>query len=219
MPLTFEDFCDRVHVSRETGERLRAYLDILTAWNRSINLVSAASLADAWRRHFLDSAQLLPHLPRSPDPGRGTRVADLGSGAGFPGMVLAILGRELPMPPEVHLIDSDGRKCAFLREAARAAEAQVFVHSARIETMRPGDLGGRADAVTARGCAPLDRLLAYAAPLLAPHGVCLFLKGRRIDEELTAARKSWNIAVERTPSISASDGVLLELSEIAREPD
>ena len=191
-------------VSRETLARLEAYAGLLTQWNQRINLVSQDSLHAAWRRHFLDSAQLLPYLP--PD----TRsLVDLGSGAGFPGLVLAILGM-----PGVELVESDARKCAFLREAARIAAAPVRVHHARIEALPPHQV----DVVTARACAPLDRLLVMAQRFIAPHTVCLFLKGERHGEELTAARRGWTMTAACHPSRADPRGVILKLEQIAREP-
>ena len=186
-------------VSRETMDRLARHLDLLRRWQKRINLVGAATLADPWRRHMLDSAQLAPLIPA------GTRVADLGSGAGFPGLVLAIL-RGGP----VDLIESDARKAAFLREAVRVTGAPAEVHNARGESL---DL--TADAVVARACAPLDRLLGLALPLLAPGGVCLFLKGARVEEEVEVAQARWRFTVRRHRSRSAPDGVLLELGGLS----
>ena len=161
------DFARDFHVSRETLAALEAYAALLEKWNRKINLVGRETLADLWRRHFLDSAQLLPLLPERP-PGRDLVIADIGSGAGFPGLVLAILGAG-----EVHLIESDQKKCAFLLEAARAAGADVAIHAQRIEEIA----GLEADVITARALAPLEKLLAYARPLLRPGGCALFLRG------------------------------------------
>ncbi len=186
-------------VSRETLARLATHLNLLARWQKRINLVGPATLADPWRRHVLDSAQLAPLIPA------GARLADLGSGAGFPGLVLAIM-RGGP----VDLIESDARKAAFLHEAARAAEAPAAVHNARAET-----LALKADIVAARACAPLDRLIGLALPLLAPGGICLFLKGARVEAELEAARARWRMTVRRHPSLSAPDGVLLELAGLS----
>ncbi len=186
-------------VSRETTDRLARHLDLLRRWQTRINLVGAATLSDPWRRHVLDSAQLAPLIPA------GARLVDLGSGAGFPGLVLAIL-RGGP----VHLIESDARKAAFLHEAVRATGAQAEVHNARAETLEL-----RANVVTARACAPLDRLLGLALPLLAPGGICLFLKGARVEEELAAARRRWRMTVRRRRSRSAPEGVVLELGGLA----
>ncbi|MEE9139433.1 MAG: 16S rRNA (guanine(527)-N(7))-methyltransferase RsmG [Alphaproteobacteria bacterium] len=206
-PLTPEEFAERTGVSRETLARLAVYGELLRKWRRAVNLVARDSLEDLWRRHMLDSAQLMPLLP--PAPVSGPRVVvDLGSGAGFPGMVLAILGAGT-----VHLIESNGRKCAFLSEVARATGASVTIHAARIEELEPWP----AHAVTSRAVAPLARLLGYAKPFLGPGGVCLFLKGGRLDEELTAARKDWKMRVERLPSVSDPRGTILRLGNISRE--
>ncbi len=186
-------------VSRETTDRLARHLDLLRRWQKRINLVGAATLADPWRRHMLDSAQLAPLIPA------GARLADLGSGAGFPGLVLAIL-RGGP----VHLIESDARKAAFLHEAVRATGAPAEVHNARAENLEL-----RANVVTARACAPLDRLLGLALPLLAPGGICLFLKGARVEEELAVARRRWRMTVRRRRSRSGPEGVVLELGGLA----
>ena len=186
-------------VSRETLARLARHLKMLGRWQKRINLVGTATLADPWRRHVLDSAQLAPLVPA------GARLADLGSGAGFPGLVLAIM-RGGP----VDLIESDARKAAFLAEAVRATGAPAAVHNARAETLTL-----KADVVAARACAPLDRLLGLAMPLLAPGGVCLVLKGARAEEEIEAARARWRIAVRRHPSLSAPEGMVLELGDLA----
>jgi 16S rRNA (guanine527-N7)-methyltransferase len=193
-----------VDVSRETLQRLSAYLELLRRWQRAVNLVGASTLADPWRRHILDCGQIAPHVPR----GAGT-VLDLGSGAGLPGLVLALLG-----VAGVQLVESDRRKAQFLREAARATAAPVVVHAVRIEQL---DL--RADVVTARALAPLPRLLELAAPVLAPHGRCLFLKGEAVADELTRARQSWHMHSEIVPSRSGPRGVLLQLEGVGRASD
>ncbi len=199
-PMTPEQFQVETGVSRETLDRLRLYADLLEKWQQRINLVGPATLPDLWRRHMLDSAQLWPLLP--PDL---PRLIDIGSGAGFPGLVLAILG-----VPEVHLIESDQRKGAFLREVARQTGATVTVHSARIESI----LDLSAPVVTARALAALPKLLDLAVPLLASGGQCLFLKGQNIEEELTSARKIWIFTEDRSPSRSDSTGLVLRVREV-----
>jgi 16S rRNA (guanine527-N7)-methyltransferase len=205
--LSPEEFGAAANVSRETLARFERYAGLLEKWTRSINLVGRDSLTDLWRRHMLDSAQLLPLLPPVP-AGRDRVLVDLGSGAGFPGLVLAILGAG-----EVHLIESDGRKATFLREAARATGAQVTIHNLRIEALP----AFAADVVTARACAPLPKLLDYAAPFVRsvdagePGGAALFLKGRRVDEELTDSLEKWKMRVERFPSRSDPEGTILRL--------
>jgi len=207
-PLTPEEFAAEVIVSRETLDRLRAYRDLLAKWQRAVNLISKGDLPDIWRRHFLDSAQLMPLLPPAPHSPR--IIADLGSGAGFPGLVLAILGAG-----EVHLIESDGRKCAFLAEAARITAAAVKIHNVRLGKNGP-ESQIQADVVTSRALAPLEMLLDYAAPLLKPGGVCLFLKGAGVAGELTAAGKVWNMRVEKLPSRTSGAGAILRLGDISR---
>ncbi|HVR65523.1 MAG TPA: 16S rRNA (guanine(527)-N(7))-methyltransferase RsmG [Verrucomicrobiae bacterium] len=197
-----EDFAAATGVSRETIARLSAYAALLVKWQARINLVSASTLGELWRRHLLDSAQLLPLLPE------GTAsLIDLGSGAGFPGLVLAILGI-----PEVHLIESDQRKCVFLAEAARAAGVKPFIHNKRIEQLE----GLSASVVTARACAPLDLLLTYAQRFLWHDGKALFLKGAAAEEELAAARKNWQMEVERFPSASDPTGCILRIGQVQR---
>ena len=201
-PLSPEDFAEQTGVSRETLARLRAYAGLLVDWSRRINLVAASTLADPWRRHFLDSAQLFPHVP----PGAQSLI-DLGSGAGFPGLVLAILG-----VPAVELVESDARKCAVLREAARVAGAAAQVRNARIDSLPPHPL----DVVTARGCAPLDRLLPWAERFVGPHTVCLFPKGEQAGQELAAAEKAWEFDVTRHASRTDPRGVVLCLTGARR---
>lgn len=189
-------------VSRETLSALEIYAALLVKWQARINLVAKDSLPDLWRRHFLDSAQLVPLLPQG-----GSPITDLGSGAGFPGLVLAILtGRE------VHLVDSDQRKGAFLLEAARQTGARAKIHTTRIEaaTAWPAEI------VTARALASLDQLLDWAAPFLTPTSTCLFLKGARAEEELTAAQRFWTMETERRPSQTDSSGVILKLTHLKR---
>ena len=204
--MTPADFTAATGVSRETQARLETYAGLLRDWTRAINLVAPRSLPDLWRRHMLDSAQLLALLP-APPTGRPRRLVDLGSGAGFPGLVLAILGAG-----EVHLIESDRRKAAFLREAAQATATPVTIHAVRAaEAPAPP-----ADVVTARALAPLPRLLDLAAPFLAPDSVALFPKGRGVAQELTAAGKAWKIAATPYPSRTDPGGSILYLEGIAR---
>jgi 16S rRNA (guanine527-N7)-methyltransferase len=196
-PLTAEDVQRLTGADAMTIARLAEYRALLRHWQRRINLVGAASLADAWRRHILDSLQLRKHLPARP---RSPSIVDVGSGAGFPGMVLAISGE-----PQVTLIEADARKCAFLREVARACDVPVGLRHGRAEHLR--EL--QADVVTARAVAPLPRLLPLAAPLLRSEGRCLLLKGRSVGRELTEAGKVWKMTTTMTPSESDPDGVVL----------
>ncbi len=191
-----------LRVSRETEIRLRTFSALLSHWNRTINLVSRHDEANIWDRHIIDSLALIAALP--PTAGR---AIDLGSGGGFPGIVLAIATGW-----RFELVESDQRKAAFLREAIRATHADAGVHCARIETLRLE----RAPVVTARALAPLDRLLELASPFVAPDGICVFPKGRGVDDELTAAALHWHMQIERIPSAIDTESTILRIREIRR---
>ena len=193
-------------VSRETLDRLTVFADLLVRWNARINLVSARDLDQLWVRHIADSLQLMPDLPIGAD------FIDLGSGGGFPGLVLAIATGN-----PVTLIEADLRKASFLREAARATAAPATVQAGRIEQARLPPTG----IVTARALAPLPQLLGWASRFLDADGVCLFLKGRGAGAELTAALAEWHMTVSQRASRTDPDGVILSLSGIrrARQPD
>ncbi|MBK20501.1 MAG: 16S rRNA (guanine(527)-N(7))-methyltransferase RsmG [Rhodospirillaceae bacterium] len=201
-PLTADEFADKANVSRETLHKFQKYVELLQKWQKAINLVGGDTLDDIWRRHILDSVQIADYVPSE------TRIfTDLGSGAGFPGMALSIL-----LGIEVNLVESSGKKIAFLREVARTVDAKVVLHQARIENLKLP----KSDLVTARALAPLGKLLDYAEPNLAPDGICLFLKGARVDEELTEAQKTRNMTVERFQSVTDPNGVILSIRDIAR---
>lgn len=204
LPLGPQGFAELIPVSRETLSRLETYAELLIRWSARINLVGRDTLPDLWRRHILDSAQLRPFVPDS-----ARSLIDLGSGAGFPGLVLALLG-----VPDVELVEADSRKSAFLREAARVTGAAVTIRPCRIQAVPPHAM----EVVTARACAPLSRLLDFAHPFLAPHTVCLFPKGERFAEELTVAREGWTIRASVEQSLSDRRGVILRLEQVVREP-
>ena len=201
-PLDPQGFAEESGVSRGTLVRLEAYAGLLVRWSARINLVGVNSLGDLWRRHFLDSIQLLAHVPPATQS-----LIDLGSGAGFPGLVLAIAG-----VPQVELVEADARKCAFLREAARLTGTPVVIHNARIETVAPHIV----DVVTARACAPLDRLLHLAEPFIGPDTLCLFPKGERAQEELTAANQAWTMDATCHDSSTDRRGIILCLRRVGR---
>lgn len=201
-PLSPEEFTALTGVSPETLAKLRAYEALLRQWSERINLVSRDSLGDLWRRHFLDSAQLFPLLPAG-----ARRLVDLGSGAGFPGLVLAIMGAF-----EVELVEADARKCAFLREASRLVARPVTISQTRIDSLERRV----ADVVTARALAPLDRLLPLAERFIGPETRCLFPKGKAAGQELAAARKTWVMDATSQPSLSDPSGVILCLARVKR---
>lgn len=194
---------DVFHVSRESLAGLQRYHDLLVQWQARINLIAPSTLPDIWGRHLADSLQLLPHLPRQTNV-----IADLGSGAGFPGLALAIAGGQ-----HVHLHESAGKKAAFLREAARVSGALATIHCGRIESAKPAMT---VDAVTARALAPLDQLLSLSEPWLSRGATGLFLKGQDVDAEIIQATKSWNIAYKAHPSLTDSAGVILVITSATR---
>ena len=194
-------FQDLTGVADGTLEKLEVYVDLLRRWGDRINLVGRASLDDPWRRHVLDSAQLHPLLPAD-----GGAVVDLGSGAGLPGLVLAIMDAD-----RVHLVESTGRKCAFLARALRETGAQARVHDCRVEDLAPFPAG----VVTARACAPLPKLLGLAWPFTREDGLCLFLKGRKADKELTESAKNWTMDVSKSTSLSDPSGVILKVENLS----
>lgn len=201
-----EAFARAADVSRETLARLIAYDAALLDWSGRMNLVSRASLTERWRRHFLDSAQLFPLIPE-----RARRLIDIGSGAGFPGLVLAAMGVERGIG--VILIESTGKKCAFLNAAAEAMGLpNVEVRNARAESLALS----KADVITARALAPLVKLLDYARPYWGDHTIGLFPKGQDVDRELTDAARCWHMDVKRHASHTSADSVILQVSDLQR---
>jgi 16S rRNA (guanine527-N7)-methyltransferase len=194
------------NVSRETNERLNHYMDLLTKWNPRINLVSKSTLNDAWTRHFIDSAQI---FDLSPD--EATNWCDLGSGGGFPGLVVAIMGKEMRPDMQVQLVESDTRKATFLRTVARELGLNSKVHSQRIEKI-PG-MG--AQVLSARALAALPKLLGYAMPHLKSGGTCLFPKGETWGKELKDAQDQWNFSCVTHKSKTSPDAVILEIKDLS----
>ncbi len=182
--------------------RLQSFADLLARWNLRINLVSRHDGPDLWHRHLADSLQLIPLMPENL-----SSAVDFGSGAGFPGLVLAI-ATGVPFT----LIEADQRKAAFLSEAARLTAAPVRIQNMRIEQVQLA----RSRLVTARALAPLPALLAFAEPFLAPAGVALFPKGKTVEAELTEASRQWHMRLERFPSRTNSEASVLRVSEIRR---
>ena len=200
------DIFEEFHVSRETRTRLETYVDLLLSWQRRINLIGPATANAVWQRHIADSLQLLALMPT------GTRaIAELGSGAGIPGLVLAIAGGF-----KAHLYESNGKKAAFLREAARQTRTQAIVHVVRLETLRNEPDLPDVQCVVARALAPLPLLLDYAEPFLSRGAVGLFHKGQDVDAELTEAAKCWKMEYRKHPSRCDPRGVILEIHEAMR---
>ena len=183
---------------------LQAFRDLLIDWNGRMNLVGPSALADFWRRHVLDSAQLRDLAPDA------LTWADLGAGAGFPGVVLAILLKGRP-GAQVHLVESVGKRCRFLEAAVETLALPATVRQARAE-----DLELTVDVVTARACAPMVRLLGYAWPYLQSGATGLFLKGQDVEVELQEATKYWKFEAKLIPSISHTAGRIVQLKGLSR---
>jgi len=199
-PLTKEGCAEYLSgIDADTMDRFEIYLALLSKWQRAINLVGKNTLANAWRRHILDSAQLLPHIEKD------LKIADLGSGAGLPGLVIAIA-----TGANVQLVESDQRKATFIREVARETGTDVDVHVARIEDLPSLD----ADIVTARALAPLPKLLPWVHRHLKKGGKSVLMKGAGVDQELTESTKQWTMNVVRKFSISDASGTILIVNDL-----
>lgn len=199
-----DEFASSLNVSRESIEKLEVYLKLLVKWQKAINLVSGKTLPDAWNRHFVDSAQLLPLIPD-----HVKTIADIGSGAGFPGVVLAILCPDI----DVHLIESDEKKCQFMRTVSRETGVKFEVHSKRIESAH--DVV-RPDMVSARALASLGDLFGYVYPWAEENKdlTMLFLKGERAAEEIAQAEKKYSFEAEVFSSDTESGASILRIANL-----
>ncbi|MBA3323839.1 MAG: 16S rRNA (guanine(527)-N(7))-methyltransferase RsmG [Rhodobacteraceae bacterium] len=203
---TAEDFLRLFDVSRETSDRLLILHDLTLKWNRSVNLIARGTEPALWGRHIADSAQLWALRP----PFFGHWV-DIGAGAGFPGLVVAVLAAELDPGMRMTLVESDGRKSVFLAEAARAMRLSVRTLNARVETLEPL----QADVLSARALAPLDRLLAHAHKHRVPGGIGLFLKGRTVHKEIAAADLKWRFERRLHCSLTEPGAAIVEVGTVS----
>jgi 16S rRNA (guanine527-N7)-methyltransferase len=197
----YEDFTKYLGVSRETYARLEDYVELLKKWQSTINLIGAATIADVWLRHIIDSAQLIDKI------GPGSAIIDIGSGAGLPGLILAILGIK-----NITLVESDHRKSAFLREAARVTETEVTIINKRVEDidLAPYSL------ITARGFAPLQAIFGVAGGALKPGHKILLLKGKNYNSELRDAETTWSFEHTVFPSVTEKDAVVLLVQNLRK---
>jgi 16S rRNA (guanine527-N7)-methyltransferase len=200
-----EQFLAAFPVSHETIHNLSTYAEMLTEWNERFNLVSASTLPHIWTRHFLDSAQLYSYIP-----GNAQTVADMGAGAGFPGMVLAIMAKGNGRDIQFHEIEATGKKADFLQAVTDKLALNVTVRRERVENIR--DL--KADIITARALKALPELFKYANHLIKKETVCLFLKGKSLPEELTEAGKYWTFESNIYPSRSDDTGQFLVIRDL-----
>jgi len=202
-----QDFAEAFKVPRETIHRLTRYAELLSVWQKRTNLVGPSTLPALWSRHFADSAQLCGLAPDA------RLWLDLGSGAGFPGLVVAIIQAGTP-DFHMHLVESNRKKCAFLAEVARETEAPVDIHAMRIEELAECAQSLRPDVVSARALAPLPRLFELAAPFFGERTRGLFLKGREAEAEIAAAREDWEFDFRLHQSLTAEDSHIVEVTEL-----
>lgn len=201
------DFQRDTDVSRETLDKLVIYADALQKWQKAKNLVANSTLDDRWRRHFLDSAQMFKPM-REVFGEKKLTLLDIGSGAGFPGLVLSIMGLG-----KATMVESNGRKCTFMNQVARQTVANAVICNKRIES---AEISEPIDVVVSRACAKISQLLEWASPFLQSNVEMWLLKGEGVDEELTQAQASWNMKVERFSSQTSETGVILRLYNIKR---
>ena len=194
-------------VSRETLDRLRIFEFLVKKWTKAINLVSKGDFSKIWERHILDSAQIYPYLPKSP-----SIYSDFGSGGGFPSIVLAALLYQENPDIEIHLIESDGRKAAFLRTALRELKVPGMVWGKRVQEVKLSP----AQVVSARAVAPLADLFSMAQTLINNETICFFPKGVNWKKEVEDARKQWSFDLKAINSRTQSDAVILEVGSIER---
>jgi 16S rRNA (guanine527-N7)-methyltransferase len=202
-----EDFAEVFKVPRETIHRLERYAALLAHWQKSTNLIASSTLARLWPRHFADSAQIRGLAPEA------RLWLDLGSGAGFPGLVVAILQTGQP-GFRMHLVDSNHKKCAFLAEVARETRAPVEIHAMRIEDLADSARRLEPDIVSARALAPLPRLFELASPFMGPQTSGLFLKGRETDAEIEAAKTAWDFTASLHPSLTSAGSQIVEVKAL-----
>ena len=207
-----EDFAEVFKVPRETIHRLVRYADLLAHWQKTTNLIAPSSLPLLWSRHFADSAQIR-------ELALDARLwLDLGSGAGFPGLVVAILQTGRP-DFRMHLVESNRKKCAFLAEVARETKAPVDIHPMRIEELAESAQSLRPEVVSARALAPAPRLFELASPFFGPGTRGLFLKGREAETELEAARAGWDFDARLHPSLTSAGSHIVEMTALRRGID
>lgn len=199
-------------VSHETLDKFETYAALLRRWQNTINLVAPSTVNDVWHRHFADSAQLFRYAPLE-----GGHWLDVGSGAGFPGLVLAIMAGEKGGARHT-FIESDTRKCAFLREVARATGTAVEIVTARIELPETTVKVREVNCVTARALAPLPRLASWVAPYFGGETTGLFLKGRDVASELDEARQSWDFEYQLIASLTDDEGRIVKMSGLRAKP-
>ncbi len=206
--MDYKTFTTQINISEGAFGRLESFQELLQKWQRRMNLIAPGTVGEIWSRHILDSAQLLKYIPTE----RATTIADIGSGAGFPGMVLAICMKDRGAG-RVTLIESDRKKCEFLKEAARVTDVDIDIHNARAEDMASG---AAFDVITSRATARLSLLFEWATPLMRGGSFCLFHKGENWVTEINEAKLHWSFDVENLPSLSSATGCIIKATNLSR---
>ena len=209
------DFARAFDVSRETLDRLALYESLLIRWQKAVNLVAPGTLGDIWHRHIADSAQLWSVVAQdlSDSPQKAVDWLDLGSGAGFPGLVIAIMAAD-HAALKMHLVESNGRKCAFLADVARQTGVPVEIYNCRIESFELQQCLNTVSILSARALAPLPRLLELTAPFFSSESQAVFPKGKDADDEIRAAKGHWRFDVKEVPSMTDRQGVVLRIRHL-----
>lgn len=205
-----KEFFAKTGVSRETGENFTIYADLLQRWQRKINLIGPSTIENIWQRHFFDSAQLIDYLPKNYGLSGGL-VYDIGSGAGFPGLVLSIMGVK-----NITLIDSDRKKCLFLSEVIRQTACDAKVIQARLPNDAKKLLLPKAKIIFARGLAPLPKMLDIVFPVISVSTCCILLKGASVNNEILAARDNWKFDLTVFSSRTSKGGKIISLSGVSQ---
>lgn len=204
--MTPEEFAAQAPIHPDSLDDYRTWDALLRKWNARINLVAPKSLPEFWQRHALDSAQILPLISK-----KARVIVDFGSGAGFPGLSIAIDAKHQGLDQTVHMIESAGKKASFLKSVSRETKLPTIIHADRIEALPPLN----ADIITARAFAPLYRLLPLAWQHLTNSGEIILLKGEAVDAELLEARNAWRFNAQQTPSLSDDSGCILKITDLA----
>lgn len=203
-----KNFIEKYNVSRETFDKLKTYEASLHEWQKKFNLVSNSTLENAWERHFLDSVQLFSLLPKD-----AKVMYDFGSGAGFPGMVLAIMANEKTPYLKVNLVESTGKKTLYLNEVKRLTSTNVTIINKRIENLKPQI----ADVITSRALSSLKELFSYASRFCGPQTTCIFPKGKKYAEEIAEAKTLWNFDCELVKSEQSEEGMILVITNLSKK--
>ncbi len=205
MPKVFDEnlFFEKVNVPRETMENIRTYAILLKKWQKRLNLVGETTIPDLWLRHFYDSYQLKAQFDMSKS--ENLRILDIGSGAGFPGLLLSMLGLG-----EFHMVESNGKKCTFMRQVIRETSCNAIIHNERAEMMMPFPV----DYIISRACASLEKLFDLGRNFIRDDTVCLFLKGQSAEQEIAEAMLKWDFEVEKFTSVAQETGMILKASHI-----